>query len=373
MSDLPSIPTDLLPADGRFGCGPSKVPLRAVELLSRDGAALLGTSHRQPPVKDLVVRLRGGIAELFAVPDGYEVLVANGGATAFWDMAAFGLVQRRSQHAVFGEFSGKFAAATAAAPWLEDPVLVEAAPGTRPAAADLTADDDVDVVALTHNETSTGVMQDIARPDGDALVLVDATSGAGGLPVDIAQTDVYYFSLQKGFAAEGGLVVAIVSPAALERIERIASSDRYVPAFFDLPTVASNSRKQQTYNTPAISTLLLGVVQVETMLEKGGLDVAVAGCRAKSSHLYDWAAEREWASPFVADPAARSLVVGTVDLDDEIDHTVVTATLRANGVVDSEPYRKLGRNQLRVGMFPAVDLTDVEAYTACVDWVVSHL
>jgi phosphoserine aminotransferase len=373
VSDLPAIPTDLLPADGRFGCGPSKVPLRAVELLATDGAALLGTSHRQAPVKDLVARLRRGLATLFDVPDGHEVLVANGGATAFWDMATFGLVERRSQHAVFGEFSGKFAAATAAAPWLDAPVIVEAPVGGRPDPALLAARDGVDAVALTHNETSTGVMQDVVRPDGDALVLVDATSGAGGLPVDVAETDVYYFSLQKGFAAEGGLVVAIASPAALERIERIGASDRYVPAFLDLPTVVANSRKEQTYNTPAVSTLLLGVVQVETMLEKGGLDVAVDGCRAKADHLYSWAEDRDWASPFVDDPAARSYVVGTIDLDDAIDHSEVTAILRANGVVDTEPYRKLGRNQLRVGMFPAVDLADVEAYTACVDWIVDQL
>lgn len=373
MSDMPTIPTDLLPADGRFGCGPSKVPVRAVEVLAADGRALLGTSHRQAPVKDLVARLRSGMAELFDVPDDYEVLVTNGGATAFWDVAAAGLVRQRSQHAVFGEFSAKFARATAAAPWLDEPVLVESPPGTRPTTDDLAAGDDVDVVALTHNETSTGVMQQIARPDGDALVLVDGTSGAGGLPVAMDQADVYYFSLQKGFAAEGGLVLAIVSPAALERIDEIAASDRHVPAFFDLPTIVAQSRKEQTYNTPAISTLLLGVVQVETMLERGGLEMAVAGCRAKAEHLYGWAESRAWASPFVTDPEARSLVVGTIDLDDEIDHQQVAAVLRANGVVDTEPYRKLGRNQLRVAMFPAVDLADVEAYTACVDWVVEQL
>ncbi len=274
---------------------------------------------------------------------------------------------------MFGEFSAKFAAATAAAPWLDEPVLVESPVGTRPDQARMAPADGVDVVALTHNETSTGVVQDVVRPPGDALVLVDATSGAGGLPVDLGEADVYYFSLQKGFAAEGGLVLAIASPAALERIARIGSSDRYVPAFFDLPTAVTNSRKEQTYNTPAVGTLLLGVVQVETMLEKGGLDLAVAGCRAKADHLYGWAEERGWASPFVEDPDARSPVVGTVDLDEAIDHSEVTAILRANGVVDTEPYRKLGRNQLRVGMFPAVDLADVEAYTACVDWIVDRL
>lgn len=370
MSTL-TIPTDLLPEDGRFGCGPTKVPLAAAEAVAAAGRDLLGTSHRQAPVKDLVARLQRGMAQLFDLPDGYEVLVANGGATALWDMAAFGLIEQRSQHHVLGEFSGKFASAVAAAPWLDDPALIEAPVGARPA---ITATPDgIDAVALVHNETSTGVMQDIERPAGEALVLVDATSGAGGLPVDPSQFDLYYYSLQKGFAADGGLVVALASPAALDRIERIGAGDRYVPAFLDLTTVVANSRKHQTYNTPAIATILMGTLQLESMLADGGLDAAVASCRAKADHLYGWAAARDWATPFVTDPAARSLVVGTIDLDDTVSATDVTTILRANGVIDSEPYRKLGRNQLRVGMFPAVTLEDVQAYTACVDHVVAHL
>ena len=367
----PSLPVDLLPEDGRFGCGPTKVPRAAAQAVADHWKDLLGTSHRQAPVKDLVARLQDGLADLFRLPAGYEVLIANGGATAFWDMAAFGLVDQRSQHYVLGEFSAKFATAVAAAPWLDEPERVEAAVGTRPPIA--AVPDDCDVVALVHNETSTGVMQDVVRPDGEALVLVDATSGAGGLPVTAEAFDVYYFSLQKGFASDGGLVLALVSPAAVERIERLSAGDRYVPPFLDLGTVLANSRKRQTYNTPAVATLIMAVHQVESMLADGGLDAAVAGCRAKADHLYGWAEARDWAAPFVADPAARSLVVGTVDLDESVSADEVTRVLRANGVVDSESYRKLGRNQLRVGMFPAVTLADVEAYTACVDHVVEHL
>ena len=366
-----TIPDDLLPEDGRFGCGPTKVPHAAARAVADNWQDLLGTSHRQPPVKDLVARLQHGLAELFQLPDDYEVLLANGGATAFWDMALFGLVERRSQHHVLGEFSAKFARAVAAAPWLEEPVLLEAPVGSRPAHAAVPAD--VDAVALVHNETSTGVMEEVVRPDGDALVLVDATSGAGGLPVDPRQFDAYYFSLQKGFASDGGLVLALASPAALERIERIGASDRYVPDFLDLTTVVANSRKHQTYNTPAIATILMAVSQVEEMLLRGGLDAAVHGCGQKAAHLYGWAESRDWARPFVQEPAARSLVVGTVDLDDDIPVDEVTGILRQNGIVDSESYRKLGRNQLRVGMFPAVTLEDVQAYTACVDHVVDHL
>ncbi|MDX1620520.1 MAG: phosphoserine transaminase [Nitriliruptorales bacterium] len=363
-----TVPSDLLPADGRFGCGPSKVRPAAIERLAAVGPDLLGTSHRKPPVKNLVARLQDGISTLFDLPEDYEVLLTNGGATAFWDAATFGLIEQRSLHYVFGEFSSKFARATAEAPWLEDPITVEAPVGERPA---LAVDPDADVQALTHNETSTGVMMDIRRPDGDALVLVDATSGAGGLPVDVSQTDVYYFSLQKGFAAEGGLVVALVSPAAVERIERLEGS-RYIPTFLDLATALSNSRKHQTYNTPAISTLFLAAEQVDWMNEQGGLEWAVDTCRAKAEHLYGWAEARPWASPFVADPDARSLVVGTVDLD-WVDADEVQQVLRANGVLDSDSYRKLGRNQLRVGMFPAVDLADVQAYTATVDYIVDNL
>ncbi len=365
------IPADLLPSDGRFGCGPSRIRTEAVAALAAEGAAVLGTSHRKPEVKDLFGRLRRGMAELFSLPEGHEVLVTNGGATAFWDMATHGLVRQRSQHEVFGEFSSKFASAAAGAPWLDEPVLVESAPGTRPEHAPVA--DGVDVYAQTHNETSTGVMTEVARPDGDALVMVDATSGAGGLPVDPTQFDVYYFSLQKGFASDGGLVVALASPAALERIAEIGASDRYVPAFFDLPTVVDNSTKDQTYNTPAVATAFLAVHQVEWMLAEGGLDAMVKAGRAKADAMYGWAEARDWASPFVAEEAARSLVVATVDLDDAISADDVNAALRANGIVDTDAYRKLGRNQLRVGMFPAVPVEDVEAYTACVDWIVDQL
>ncbi|MBW3658353.1 MAG: phosphoserine transaminase [Actinobacteria bacterium] len=364
------IPSDLLPADGRFGSGPSKVRPEAIGRLATVGSDLLGTSHRKPAVQDLVRRLQDGLAELFSLPDGYEIVLANGGATAFWEMAAFGIVDGASQHYVFGEFSSKFAASVAAAPWLADPVEVVAEPGQRPA---LTANPDVDVQALTHNETSTGVMMDVARPEDDALVLVDATSGAGGLPVDLTQTDVYYFSLQKGFASEGGLVVAICSPAAIERILRVSAAGRYIPAFLDLVTAVENSRKHQTYNTPAISTLFLAAEQVDWMNGEGGLDAIVREGERKAAHLYGWADERPWASPFVSDPAARSLVVGTVDLDDAVPADDVNAVLRANGVLDTDAYRKLGRNQLRVGMFPAIPLADVAAYTASVDWIVEQL
>lgn len=366
----PQIPSDLLPEDGRFGCGPTKVPQAAAQAVADAGRDLLGTSHRKPPVRNLVQRLQEGMATLFDLPDDYEVLLTNGGATAFWDAAAFGLVEQQSQHYVFGEFSGKFTRAVAKAPWLDEPAIVESPVGTRP---DLVAvPDGVDAVALTHNETSTGAMQEIVRPDGDALVLVDATSGAGGLPVDPTQFDAYYFSLQKGFASDGGLVLALASPAAIDRIERIGRSERYVPDFLDLTTVVAQSRKHQTYNTPAVATLVMAVAQVDEMLARGGLDAAVNGCRQKADHLYGWADDRAWASPFVGDPDARSLVVGTVDLADDVDADEVLTVLRANGVIDSSSYRKLGRNQLRVGMFPAITLEDVQAYTACVDWIVDN-
>lgn len=360
------VPRDLLPRDGRLGCGPSRVRPDAVAALAERGAALLGTSHRKPPVKALVGRLQSGLRELFSLPDGYEVVLGNGGATAFWDAAAFRLVAERSVHYVFGEFSGKFAAATRAAPWLADPVVVEAPPGTRP---EPTAHDGVDVQALTHNETSTGVAMDVVRPDPHALVLVDATSGAGGLPLEPSAVDAYYFSLQKGFASDGGLWVALLSPAA---VERIRSVDRYVPASLDLAVALDNARQQQTYNTPAIATLVLAVEQLEWMLDQGGLAWATADCAAKAAHVYEWAEERAYLSPFVADPAARSNVVATVDVEG-VSADEVNAVLRANGVVDTDAYRKLGRNQLRVGLFPAVDVADVLAYTATVDWVVERL
>ncbi|MGH3441522.1 MAG: phosphoserine transaminase [Nitriliruptorales bacterium] len=362
------VPADLKPRDGRFGCGPTKIRPEAVTSVAERAGDLLGTSHRQPPVKSLVGRLQEGIADLFSVPDGYEVVLGNGGATAFWDAAVFGLIRERSLHYVFGEFSSKFSAAAAAAPWLKEIVRVETDPGGRP---DLAVQDEVDVQALTHNETSTGVAMDVRRPQDDALVLVDATSGAGGLPVDMGEADAYYFSLQKGFASEGGLWVAVLSPAAIDRTEEL-SVGRYVPASLDLSIAIDNARKQQTYNTPAVVTLLLALDQVDWLLDRGGLAAAVDDCAAKADHVYGWAEARDWAEPFVRDPAARSNVVATIDLEG-VSAADVGVALRANGIVDTESYRKLGRNQLRVGLFPAVDRADVEAFTASVDWIIERL
>ena len=367
------IPEDLKPADGRFGCGPSKVRPEQLDALAEWGASYLGTSHRQPPVRAVVSRVRSGVSDLFSLPGGYEVVLGNGGTTAFWEIAAFGLVRERAQHLVFGEFSSKFAKVTAAAPWLAGPTVIESAAGTHPLPR---AEAGVDAYALTHNETSTGVAMPVSRvagADPGALVLVDATSGAGGLPVSAGQADVYYFAPQKCFAADGGLWIAVMSPAALERAAAIASSGRYVPEFFSLPTAIDNSRKEQTYNTPALATLLLMAEQVEWMLGNGGLPWTIARTADSSSRLYTWAEKAPYATPFVADPAQRSQVVGTIDFTDAVDAAAVAATLRANGIVDTEPYRKLGRNQLRIGMFPAVDPADVEALTACIDFVVERL
>jgi phosphoserine aminotransferase len=365
------IPAELKPADGRFGCGPSKVRPEALAALA-ERVELMGTSHRQAPVRDLVGRVRGGLGELFALPDGYEVALGNGGTTAFWDAAAAWLVRGRALHLSYGEFSQKFAKVTAAAPFLADPIVVEAEPGDAP---DPVADPDADAIAWAHNETSTGVMVEVRRPAGagDALVLIDGTSGAGGLPLDASQADAYYFAPQKAFGADGGLWLALLSPAAIERIGRLdGAAERWQPAFLSLRTALENSRKEQTYNTPALATLLLLADQVEWMLAGGGLDWCVERTAASSGHLYGWAEAAELASPFVADPAKRSLVVGTIDFADSVDAAALAATLRANGIVDVEPYRKLGRNQLRVGMFPAVEPADVEALTACIDWVVEN-
>jgi phosphoserine aminotransferase len=363
------IPQSLKPADGRFGCGPSKVRPEQLAALAGPGAAIMGTSHRQRPVKDVVARIRGGLRELFALPDGYEVVLGNGGTTAFWDAAALGLVRDRALHLSFGEFSAKFATVTTRAPFLADPVVVAAEPGDAP---EPQGDPSADVVAWAHNETSTGVMVDVRRPAGDALVLIDATSGAGGLPVDVAHADAYYFAPQKSFASDGGLWLALLSPAALERVGELAASDRWIPEFLSLSTALENSVKDQTYNTPAVATLLLLADQIEWMLAHGGLDWSVARTRESSGHLYGWAEASPYATPFVAEPAKRSLVVGTVDFDESVDAAAVAAALRENGIVDVEPYRKLGRNQLRIGMFPAVEPADVRALTACIDWVVEQ-
>jgi phosphoserine aminotransferase len=366
------IPAELKPADGRFGCGPSKVRPEALEKLA-GLSKLMGTSHRQPPVRDLVGRVRSGLVELFGAPEGYEVVLGNGGTTAFWDAAAAWLVRERSLHLTYGEFSQKFAKVTAGAPFLADPILVEADPGDAPAPI---ADPAADVIAWAHNETSTGVMVPVARPDGagEALVLVDATSGAAGLPVDLSQADAYYFAPQKGFASDGGIWLALLSPAAIERIEQLdGAPNRWQPGFLSLKTALDNSRKEQTYNTPALATLILLDDQIQWMLAGGGLQWCVQRTSASSGHLYGWAERSEFATPFVAEEPKRSLVVGTIDFEDSVDATVIAATLRANGIVDVEPYRKLGRNQLRIGMFPAVDPADVEALTACIDWVVENV
>jgi phosphoserine aminotransferase len=373
-----TIPTELKPADGRFGCGPSKVRPEALARLVAEGAAVMGTSHRQKPVKAVVGSVRTGLHELFSVPEGYEVALGNGGTTAFWDAAALGLVSRRAGHLAFGEFSQKFATVTAGAPFLEDSVTVSAQPGDAPdpaAGAEQAADAGADVIAWAHNETSTGVMLPVQRPPeaGQALVLIDATSGAGGLPVDVSLADAYYFAPQKSFGSDGGLWVALLSPAAQERIEQLHASERWIPEFLSLHTALENSRKEQTYNTPAVATLFLLADQIAWMLDGGGLDWCVGRTRASAGHLYGWAERTPYTTPFVADEQLRSLVVGTIDFDDSVDAAALAATLRANGIVDVEPYRKLGRNQLRIGMFPAVDTADVQALTACIEWVVERL
>jgi phosphoserine aminotransferase len=365
-----TIPTHLLPADGRFGSGPSKVRQGQVDHLVAN-AHVLGTSHRQAPVKDLVRRIREGVTELLGAPDGYEVALGNGGSTAFWDVATLCLVERKAQHASFGEFGGKFATATSRAPFLEPSQVITAEPGT---VAYLRPSDDVDTYATPHNETSTGAMAPVLRPAGPegAVVLTDATSGAGALPVDLSQTDAYYFAPQKAFAADGGLWLAVLSPAAVERAARIEASGRWVPEFLSLTTAISNSRLDQTLNTPAVATLLLLADQVEWLLEQGGLKWSAERCATSAETLYSWADARPWATPFVQRPEERSTVVGTIDLADEIDAGRVLSELRANGVQDVFAYRKLGRNQLRVGMFPAVEPDDVAALTECVDYLVER-
>jgi phosphoserine aminotransferase len=366
------IPAELLPADGRFGCGPSKVRPEALRALAGDGAAVMGTSHRQAPVKNLVKQVREGLRELFDLPDGYEVVLGNGGTTAFWDAALFGLIRDRAAFGTFGEFSAKFASGAKEAPFLGDPVIAKADPGTL---ALPTATDGVDAYGWAHNETSTGVMAPVARPAGtdDALVLIDATSAAGGLPVDVSQTDVYYFAPQKNFGGDGGLWVALMSADALERVAEIKASGRWIPGFLDLSIAVDNSTKDQTYNTPAVATLFLLADQIQWLLSLGGLSGAVDRTRDSSSRLYSWAEKSPYATPFVTNPDERSFVVGTIDFADSVDAAAIAKTLRANGVVDVEPYRKLGRNQLRVGMFPSVDPDDVSALTACIDHVVERL
>jgi phosphoserine aminotransferase len=373
MTDAISIPADLKPADGRFGAGPSKIQTSHLDALAATGSSLMGTSHRQAPVRNLVGRVREGLASFFSLPEGYEVVMGNGGATAFWDVATHSLIREKSQHLSFGEFTSKFAACASAAPWLADPSIVTSDPGTRP---DAFAEEGVDVYAWAHNETSTGVMAPVRRPAGaaeDALVLVDATSGAGGLPVDPSEADVYYFAPQKCFASDGGLYIALMSPTAIERTTSIKESGRHIPAFLDLATAIDNSRLHQTSNTPSIATLFLMGEQLDWMHANGGLTGMVDRTTASSDALYRWAEKTSYTTPYVADPDHRSLVIGTIDFDDSIKADDVAATLRANGIVDTDSYRKLGRNQLRIAMYPAIDPSDVEALTGCIDYVVERL
>jgi phosphoserine aminotransferase len=376
------IPQEIKPVDGRFGSGPSRVRPAQLKHLAGDGAKVMGTSHRQKPVKQLVARVRSGVSDLFGLPDGYEVVLGNGGTTAFWDAATASLVRDTALHLTYGEFSSKFAACTNNAPFLNDSVVIEAPAGDAPDPETAITDAQPDVIGWAQNETSTGVMVPVVRPrtgNDDQLVLIDATSGAAGLPTDVENADAYYFAPQKGFASDGGLWLALLSPNAQERINEIATTmptatgtKRWIPDFLSLQTALDNSLKDQTYNTPAIATLYLLADQLDWMLEQGGLDAMVQRTTASSTHLYEWALNHPHATPFVQDPAKRSLVVGTIDFDDEIDAANVAATLRANGIVDVEPYRKLGRNQLRVAMFPATDPADVQALTACIDYVLEQ-
>ena len=372
MSTEIIIPANLKPLDGRFGCGPSKIRPEALVALASSGTSILGTSHRQKPVKNVVKAVREGLHSLFNLPDGYEVILGNGGSTAFWDIAVLNLIENRSQHLVFGEFSSKFATASKEAPFLGEPSVIKAEPGSHPTCV---AEAGIDLYALTHNETSTGVSMPITRPSniGDALVAVDATSAAGGLMVDAKEFDTYYFAPQKSFASDGGLWIAIMSPAAITRVEKIKASGRWIPAFFDLSIAIENSRLDQTYNTPAVATFMLLADQIEWMNKNGGLSFAAGRSEKSSNILYSWAEKTSYTTPFVTDSAMRSKVVGTINFDDAIDATKIAAALRANGIVDTEPYRKLGKNQLRIGMFPAVEPSDVDALTKCIDFVVAAL
>jgi phosphoserine aminotransferase len=365
-----TLPDELRPSDGRFGSGPSKVRPEAVARLAAAAEGFLGTSHRRDTVRDVVRAIREGLHTLYALPDGYEVLLGNGGTTTFWDAATFGLIERRSEHLTFGEFSAKFAAVTRAAPHLDDPLIVESEPGTHP---EPVVDATVDAYALTHNETSTGVMTEIRRPAGaDGIVLVDATSAAGALRVDPSQVDVYYFAPQKAMGSDGGLWMALCSPAGIERIERIAASERWCPPSIDLGIALENSRLDQTYNTPALATIFLVADTLEWMLEHGGLEWSASRCDRSAEILYGWAEAHPHAAPFVAKPSERSHVTGTIDFDG-VDAAAIAAVLRANGIVDTEPYRKLGRNQLRIAMFPAIEPDDIATLTRAIDFVVERL
>jgi len=367
------IPTELKPADGRFGAGPSKVRPEQIAAVTAAATTVMGTSHRQKAVKSQVGRVRAGLTQLFNLPEGYEVVLGNGGSTAFWEVAVFGLLRDRGQFLTFGEFGSKFAAAAKDAPFVGEQSVIKSEPGSAPQFAPAAG---IDMYATPHNETSTGVAVTLTRPagiDDDALFVVDATSGAGGLPVDMSQVDVYYFAPQKSFGSDGGIWFALMSPRAIARAKEIKESGRYIPAFLDLVTAIDNSVLDQTYNTPALATILMMAEQLDWMNSNGGLDWCVARTAESSSTLYNWAEASDFATPYVTDPALRSQVIGTIDFDDAIDATVIAKVLRANGIVDTEPYRKLGRNQLRIAMFPAVEPSDVHQLTRCIDWIVSNL
>jgi phosphoserine aminotransferase len=372
VTDAITIPADLLPADGRFGAGPSKIRPAAVQALAGVATTFLGTSHRQATVRDQVKRVRTGLAELFSLPDGYEVVLGNGGTTAFWEAAVFGLLRDRAQFLTFGEFGSKFAKAAKIAPFLGDPSVISSEPGDAP---EFQLEDGIDAYATPQNETSTGVAVPVRRVAGSdgALMLHDATSGAGGLPVDLRESDVYYFAPQKCFGSDGGIWFALMSPAALDRVEEIASSGRYIPAFLDLKTAVDNSRLEQTYNTPALATIFLMAEQIDWFNANGGLDFCVGRAAASAQAIYSWAEASQFATPYVKDPEKRSNVVATIDFDPSIDAKAIAKALRANGIVDTEPYRKLGRNQLRLAVYPTVDPADAQQLTKSIDYVVSQL
>ncbi len=372
MADRVRIPASLLPQDGRFGSGPSRVTDRQLASLMAAQTTVLGTSHRQDPVKNLVGDVRAGLADFFSVPDGYEVVLGNGGATMFWDVAVFSLIRDRAQHCAFGEFGAKFAAASTAAPHLGEVSLRESPPGTVIAPA---AEEGIDSYAWTHNETSTGALAPVKRPEGieeDALTIVDGTSAAGGTFVDITETDVYYFAPQKGFASDGGLWCAILSPRALARMDEIARSGRYIPPSLNLTHAVENSRKNQTYNTPAIATLVLMNDQIQWLRERGGMEWAAARTAESSGRIYAWAGDESHIVPYVTNPWERSPVVLTLNLVRGIRTGTIREALRDNGIVDIDPYRKLGENQLRIGTYPAVDPEDATALTNCLTWLLEE-
>ena len=372
MDNIVNIPSSMKPEDGRFGSGPSKIRPEQVDALERGGKTLLGTSHRQTPVKSLVASIREGLGSFFSLPDGYEIALGNGGASAFWDIACASLIAGKAAFGTYGSFSTKFAKSAQSAPFLDDPVIFAGEPGTYRLPE---RTDGVDTYAWAHNETSTGVSAPVRRVEGsdeqNAIVVVDGTSAAGALPVDVSQTDAYYFSPQKAFGSDGGLWIAVLSPRAIARAQQVEGeaklegSRRWVPPFLSLTSALDNARKDQTLNTPSVATLIMLENQVRWLNENGGMAWSTARCAQSAALLYEWAERSEYARPFVADPGSRSNAVVTVDLDDAVSAKQVIAALRENGIVDTSGYRKLGRNQLRIGVFPSVEPSDVAALTGC--------